>query len=156
MFESADKQFTVTLMLADAAQVADGKLNALGIGWSVTGPGPSTFAVCGIVHVPWQRTNERHSFKLELIDLDGNVVALPRDGDDDRVPLVLGDSFEVGRPPGVRAGTAMPWPFVFAFAGVPLPAGGHFEFRLSVNGETREEWRLPFSTRSAVETPRSA
>lgn len=156
MQQSADKQFSVTWMLADAAQVADGKLNALGIGWTVTGPGPSTFAVCGMVYVPWQRTNERHSFQVELIDLDGSSVLVPDGSEDGGTPLVLADTFEVGRPPGVRAGTAMPWSFVFGFAGLPLPPGSHFEWRLSINGEMREEWPLPFSTRPAQELREAA
>ena len=36
----------VTLMLADAAQVSEGKLHILGGGWSVTGPpAPSAIAL---------------------------------------------------------------------------------------------------------------
>ena len=33
-----------TLLLADAAQAAEGKLYVLGGGWSVTGPGPAPMA----------------------------------------------------------------------------------------------------------------
>lgn len=78
-----------------------------------------------------------------MIDLDGERNRAARRREDGGTPLILSHTFEVGRPPGLRPGTAIPWPFVFNFVGVPLPPGGHFEWRLSINGDTREEWRLP-------------
>ncbi len=48
-----------TMMLADHAQIADGKLFISGGGWSTCGPGPSPCAVVAIFHVPWQETNEK-------------------------------------------------------------------------------------------------
>ena len=35
----------VTILLADAAQAAEGKLYVLGGGWSITGPDPSPMAL---------------------------------------------------------------------------------------------------------------
>lgn len=52
----------------------------------------------------------------------------------------------VGRPPGVRAGTPIPVPFAFNSGPQPIPAGGHYEWRLMIDGETDEDWRLAFST----------
>ncbi|HEX6654712.1 MAG TPA: hypothetical protein VF153_00720, partial [Candidatus Limnocylindria bacterium] len=61
----------VTLMLADFAQVSDGKLTIVGGGWSVTAPGvPSAIAM--YVQVPWDRANMKHQVRLELLDADGN------------------------------------------------------------------------------------
>ena len=60
-----------TMMLADYAQIADGKLFISGGGWSTCGPGPTPCAVVAIFHVPWQETNEKVSFTLRLIDEDG-------------------------------------------------------------------------------------
>jgi hypothetical protein len=40
------------MMLADAAQVANGKLFILGGGWSVTGPEPSPSAIVLKIAVP--------------------------------------------------------------------------------------------------------
>jgi hypothetical protein len=34
---------------------------------------------------------------------------------------------------------------------LPLPPGGRYEWRLSINQESHEDWRLPFSTRSVPE-----
>ena len=140
----------VTMMLADAAQVSEGKLNVLGGGWSLTGPQPVPFAIAGIIDVPWNQTNTSHTFRLELIDLDGQpvIVATP-EGDQ---PLLLEGNFEVGRPPGVRPGTPIPFPFAFQSGPVPLPAGSHFEWRLMVDGATHEDWRLAFATRPEAQS----
>ncbi len=43
----------VTLLLCDAAQVADGKLYVLGGGWSLIGPDPTPSAVAIKVDVDW-------------------------------------------------------------------------------------------------------
>ena len=53
-----------TMMLADYAQLADGKLFISGGGWSTCGPGPIPCAVVTIFHVPWQETDEKVSFAL--------------------------------------------------------------------------------------------
>jgi hypothetical protein len=126
----------------------------LGAGWSVNGPGPFAFAIGLIVDVPWHETNRQHKFRLELIDLDGNPVALM--GPAGEQPVAIEDGFEVGRPPGLRSGTALTVPYAINFGPMPIPPGGHYEWRLSINGETREDWRLPFGTRPAVELPRAA
>ena len=142
---SADQQFRVTMMLADAAQVAEGKLNVLGAGWNVTGPAPTPFAIAIIIEVPWHHTNREHTYRLELVDLDGNGVIL-QGGD----PFMFEEGFEVGRPPGMRQGSYLPFPRAFNFGPMPIPPGGHYEWRLAIDDEMREEWRLPFSTRAAV------
>ncbi len=46
--------YKVNLMLADAAQVADGKLYILGGGWDTIVPA-APFAVCGIIAIPWHQ-----------------------------------------------------------------------------------------------------
>ena len=140
--------YRATLMLADSAQVADGKLYVLGGGWTVTGPQPA-FAIAGIIEVPWDLANKPHAMRLELIDLDGNAV-VPLGADE---PVVIEGQFEVGRPPGVRTGAAMPFPFAFTFgAGIPVPTGGHFEWRMTLDGEAHEDWRLAFATRADAQS----
>lgn len=49
------------MMLADCAQIADGKLFISGGGWSTCGPGPTPCAVVAVFHVPWQETDEKVS-----------------------------------------------------------------------------------------------
>ncbi len=140
-----ERGMKVTLMLADAAQVADGKLNVLGGGWCVTGPTPIPFALAGIIEVPWGQTNRNHVFRFELIDLDGNPVVVQ--GPEGTAPIVIEGGFEVGRPPGVRSGSYQPIPFALNSGPIPLPPNSHFEWRFSIDGETQEDWRLAFSTR---------
>jgi hypothetical protein len=142
---SPERGWKVTLMLADSAQVAEGKLNVLGAGWSLTGPQPIPFAIAGLIEVPWAETNRNHAFKFELIDLDGNpVVVLGPEGEQ---PIQIEGGFEVGRPPGVRLGSCQPIPFALNSGPLPLAPGSHFEWRLSIDGDTHEDWRLAFSTR---------
>ena len=86
------------LILADAAQVVGGKLYLLGGGWNrftVNNgfPANHSMAVAVSVGVPWNETNERRSFEIEIATEDGETVAK------------TGGQFEVGRPPGIPAGS---------------------------------------------------
>ena len=140
----------VTMMLADAAQAAEGKLYILGGGWSVTGPAPSPSAIALFIQVPWDRTNVEHSFRFDLVDSDGNAVELETDPGAEE-PVTFEGAFEVGRPPGVKPGTSIDVPLAINVGPLPLPPGGRYEWRLSINEESHEDWRLPFSTRSATQ-----
>ena len=139
----------VTMMLADYVQVADGKLTIVGGGWSVTGPMPVPFGVALLFQVPWDRANMKHRFRLELVDADGDPVAM--ETDDGAQPLVIEGEFEAGRPPGLRPGTPLDVPIGINVPGAPIPPGGRYEWRLSVNGETEDDWRLAFTTRALAE-----
>jgi hypothetical protein len=136
-----------TLLLADYAQVAEGKLNVIGAGWSVTGPLPTPFALALLIQVPWDRANERHSFRLELVDSDGEAVTvpLPEGGEG---PLVIEAGFEVGRPPGLKRGTPLEVPLAINLPPQPFEPGRRYEWRLTINDESDENWRAAFSTRS--------
>jgi hypothetical protein len=134
------------MLLADHAQVADGKLNLLGGGWTVTGPQPAPFAIGLLFDVPWDRANERHRFALELLDQDGGAVQMQTPEGSQAV--VIQAEFEVGRPPGTKPGTSLVAPFAINLGPQPLPPGGRYEWRLTLDGETRDDWRLPFSTRA--------
>lgn len=140
-----ERGMKVTMMLADYAQVADGKLNIIGGGWDVTGPNPVPFGIAMKIEVPWRLANTRHKMRLELIDLDGVPVEV--ETPEGLAPLFIESEFEVGRPPGVRPGTALIMPFALNLGPTPIPPGGHYEWRLEINGETDEDWRLSFSTR---------
>jgi hypothetical protein len=135
----------VNLMLADYAQVADGKLNVIGGGWSVTGPDPGPFALVGLFDVPWHMTNQQHEFRFELIDLDGNEVIV--DTPEGERPVYFEGSFEVGRPPGLRPGGSQRVPFALNGGVLPLDPGTHYEWRLSIDGRSQHDWRVAFVTR---------
>lgn len=136
------------MMLADAAQSVGGKLYILGGGWSITGPGPSNIAIAIKVEVPWDQTNQRHTWKLDLADEDGQLCQLP--SDDGTRPLVLTGDFEVGRPPGVPPGSPIDWSFAINLNGLPVPPGGRWVFRLWINEDTDLSWQCAFTTRPAA------
>ncbi|MFN8221693.1 MAG: hypothetical protein U0R50_00435 [Gaiellales bacterium] len=136
----------VTMMLADFAQVSDGKLNIIGGGWSMTGPQPVPFGIAILIRVPWDQANHRHFLRLELIDADGVPVTVETDEGDE--PLVFFDNveFEVGRPAGVKPGTPLDLPLALNSGPMPLEPGV-YEWRLTIDGVGDDDWRLPFTVR---------
>jgi hypothetical protein len=139
-----------TIVLADAAQAIDNKLYILGGGWSVTGPDPTPSALAIALKVPWDEANERHEMRVELLDSDGGAVAVGPEPDEAR-PVVIESHFEVGRPPGLKPGTPIDLAFAVNLGPVPLPPGGRFEWRLSIDGHSEAHWHAAFSTRAAPE-----
>ena len=141
-----------TLLLADFAQVAEGKLTVVGGGWSVTGPEPTPFAIAILVQVPWDQANVRHTLRLELLDADGNAVTIETDEGEEEPILFCDDLvFEVGRPPGLKPGTPLDFPLAVNSGPLPFEPGGRYEWRLSIDGRSDEDWRLPFTTRDEDE-----
>jgi hypothetical protein len=67
----------VTAVLCDYAVVADGKLYISGGGWNITGPDPSPSAVALLFEVPWDRTNTKIRFTVELLTTDEQPVMQP-------------------------------------------------------------------------------
>ncbi|TML25759.1 MAG: hypothetical protein E6G26_13230, partial [Actinobacteria bacterium] len=87
----------VTLLIADFARVASGKLDVIGGGWSMmNAQGPFGFFVAALFQIPWDQTNQKHQFRLELLDADGQGVPTP-DGETIRAE----GEFEAGRPAGL-------------------------------------------------------
>ena len=132
----------VTLLLADFARVAGGKLDVIGGGWSMmNAQGPFGFFVAALFQIPWDQTNAKHKFRLELLDADGQAVPTPN-GETIRAE----GEFEAGRPAGLRPGTPVDAPLV-----VPLVLdAGRYEIRLTINGETKEDWFVAFTVRQAT------
>ena len=90
------------LILADAAQVVANKLFMLGGGWdrvkaSKRFPFNQKLAVAMSVKVPWNETNDRHNFEVEIISEDENT-------EEPKSMAKIGGQFEVGRPVGVLPG----------------------------------------------------
>jgi hypothetical protein len=134
-----------TLLLADAAQAIDNKLYVLGGGWSVTGPDPSPSALAIALKVPWDEANRRHDLRVELLDADGQPITVGAPPEDR--PVVIESHFEVGRPPGLRPGTPIDLALAVNLGPVPLPPGGRYEWRLSIDGHSEAHWHAAFSTR---------
>jgi hypothetical protein len=139
------------MMLADFAQVADGKLTVVGGGWSLTGPELVPFGIALLIQVPWDRANQRHVMRLELVDADGQQVLVETDEDGEQ-PIIFFDDlpFEVGRPPGLKPGTYLDFPVAVNSAPLPLEPG-LYVWRLTIDDEADPDWRLPFTVRSEAE-----
>jgi hypothetical protein len=134
-----------TLLLADYAVVSDGKLTIVGGGWSQTGPEPAAFGIALLIQVPWDQANTPHAFSVELLDADGTPVVV--EGEDADQAVAFGGEFEVGRPPGIKPGTPLDFPVAVNSTALPLEAG-RYEWRLTIDGASREDWTLPFTVRS--------
>jgi hypothetical protein len=140
----------VTLLLADAAQAVNGKLYVLGGGWSITGPQPTPMAMAVKVEVPWDRANIKHTWRLELLDGDGQPVEMPGPSGESK-PLQLRGEFEAGRPAGLKPGTPLDVALALNFGPMPIPPGDRYEWRFSIDGWD-EAWHVGFSTRAAPAT----
>jgi hypothetical protein len=137
----------VTIMLADFAQVVNGKLYIMGGGWSLIGPQPSMSAVAVKIEIPWTETNRKHSLKLELLDTEHHSVIVPTPIGES--PVVITGDFEVGRPAGLIPGTPIDVPMAFPIGPLPLKLGERYVWKLSIDGETNANWEVAFSTRTA-------
>lgn len=123
-----------TLILCDAA-VADpaGKVHMLGAGWSRTSSPTAPSAVVALLRIPWDRANRRLALRLALHDSDGQLVNLPTDQGPQS--LMEQGEIEVGRPPGIAAGSPLDYPFVMSVPPLPLPPG-RYEWRLDLAEQT--------------------
>lgn len=117
-------------MLCDAAQAVGGKFYILGGGWSVIlrpgAPTPVTLAVK--LAVPWDQSNRPLKVRAVLLDADGGEVDLGMG------PVQAEGTVEVGRPPGIKPGTALDVLFVLPF-GAPAFEAGSYVWSLEVDGE---------------------
>ena len=136
----------VTIMLADAAQESGGKLYILGGGWSVTGPEIPPSALAMKIDVPWDQANTRHLWRIELMDADGQPVEVEEAG-----AVRLEQEFELGRPPGVKPGTSLDFVLAINIPPLPLEPGTQYAWTLTIDGESADDWRLPFAVRPAAE-----
>ena len=126
------------VLLCDHAAVADGKLYINGGGISIMGSNVVGMSVALLVFVPWTDANRPIPLELTLQNQDGQPVVV------DGHQLRTDGQLEVGRPAGVPPGTDIEWPFVFNVAGLRLTPG-RYEWRLQLDGQSREEWRRSFT-----------
>ena len=134
-----------TILLCDAAQASDGKLNMLGAGWNVIGPQAAPFAIALLIDVPWDETGRSHHFDLTLVDADGRPVT-PLGAN---THIGVGGDFNVGRPEGLREGSDLRMPLAITFGPLALPAGQRYVWHLDIDGERDESWIAPFDVRPA-------
>jgi hypothetical protein len=67
--------------------------------------------------------------------------------------LHVEQTIEVGRPPGMKAGSSIMFPFVVNLGPMPLQADQTYEWRLAIDDEKSDEWRATFVTRPTSQQP---
>jgi len=139
------------MLLADSAQVADGKLYILGGGWSITGPDPVPSAVAIKVGVDWHEFNTDHHWELFLEDADGQLVRFETPEGMQSIE-VRGD-FSATEPQGVPVGTPVDVPIAVNFGPIPLSPGSRFTWRLVIDGDSLPGADASFTTRPQPESP---
>jgi len=121
------------MLMADAVQEAGGKLYVLGGGWSMRrGSGPFQMALAIKLEVPWTEANVRHTVVAELLTQDGLPATMAGN------PVRIEGNVEVGRPPGIPAGTSLDAPMALNINGIQLEPGG-YRWQLTVDGEVVAE-----------------
>lgn len=130
------------LLLCDYAQISDGKLHIIGGGIDrISGPGlPPGFTVAIHMQIPWDKANQPIPFTLELLTEDGRAVVTDERG----VEIRIQGAVEAGRPPGLKPGTPLGMPLVVQAGGIPLTPG-RYEWRVSIDGGTNDEWQQTFT-----------
>lgn len=129
---------TVDMLLCDSAQVAGGKLFVLGGGLAVIGPKPQPLAIALQITVPWDRANIAHEWQIDLVDEDGQAVVV------NTKPVVLKGRFEAGRPAGLQPGTPLGVSLAINLSPFVMVGGRSYSFALSIDDESRPDWRVRF------------
>ena len=122
------------MIIADAAQVVGNKLFIMGGGWDKLGvdsfPKNHSMGIALAIRVPWNETNERHGFEVEIVSDDGET------------QQKLGGTFEAGRAPGTTPGQHQRVQFAFN-AIMTLGGPGTFVVLARIDGE--EQQRVAFN-----------
>jgi hypothetical protein len=142
MRETSANDVEATMLLCDYAQAVNGKLYIVGGGWSLIAKVLPRFNMSLAVKlaVPWSRSNERIHMDATLITDQGAEVTQESPDGETRPVKAEGD-LELGRPPGLRAGTPLDATFVLNFEGLDLDPGGYV-WQLQVGGDVAA--RIPF------------
>ena len=122
------------LILADGAQVQNGKLYVLGGGWErlqfETFPQTIPVGIALGVRVPWSETNRKHSFRVRGMSTDGQE-------------LFGGEGeFELGRPPGLPKGMSQMFQIAMTLP-LPVPAAGQYTVEATID-ETAARRSAPY------------
>lgn len=139
------------MLLCDSAQVAEGKLYVLGGGWSIIGPEPTPTAIALKLELAWAEIERAHHWELFLQDADGQDVMVetpegPR-------PVEVRGDFQVGRPMELPEGSPLDVSLAVNLGPIPLEPGGRFSWRLTVDGQSDDEWIAPFTVRAMPTLP---
>jgi hypothetical protein len=141
------------MLLADAAQVAEGKLYIIGGGWEVCGPEPTPMALAVKVEIPKSQVRRKHTWSVTLIDASGEPVLLTADGEKSTV-AIHGEFGRIGDPKSLPTEGPAHLRFAVNIAPLRLEPDSSYAWRLTIDNQTRRDWQASFRTRPAT-TPLS-
>jgi hypothetical protein len=131
-------------ILATSAQIEDGNLVVTGAGWMVRERSDTPAAVAALISVPRDRLGVPISVQIELLTRDGELVTIdPPDGPG---PMVFDASFIPGGVEDPRVTIPVTVPVAMNLPPFPLPEASEYRWQFRLDGQTREEWALPFRT----------
>lgn len=131
-----------SVMLADHAELANGKLFINGGGWTWRSAAPIPWALSLEVKAPWTEMNRQFTFVLDLVDSDGQPCTA--EGPEGLQPVTVNGGFKLTAGPQQKAGSRLVGLAALVLPPLPLESG-HYEWNLSINGQTREEWKASFA-----------
>jgi hypothetical protein len=132
------------LSLADHATAVGGKLYVNGGNWNLRPPGPMPWALTLEVKVPWHDNNRSFPFRLDLLDADGRPFEV--DTPQGKRALFVGGEMRATAGPGLKPGSQIVGLAAIVLPPIALPASEQFEWKLSIDDATRDEWRVAFAT----------
>ncbi|MBI2862493.1 MAG: hypothetical protein HYX89_06715 [Chloroflexi bacterium] len=119
------------VIIADAVEAVNGKLYMLGGGWnqwkSRSYPSQTRMGIAAGILVQWEETNLKFPFSLSFLDEENQPL----------LQVAAGD-FEMGRPPGLPAGTVQR-ALLAVNVGFPLQRSGRYTLRLAVDDRLTKE-----------------
>ena len=123
------------LILADSAHVVGNKLYLVGGGWDVLTvntefPVDQIIGISASFAIPWNETNQPHVAEISIIDEDGNTGMAK-----------IGHQFEVGRPPGIPAGSSQRTQVAGTLV-LRLNHAGNYSIRCQIDGEEQHQRAL--------------
>jgi hypothetical protein len=144
----------VTLLVADYVGVdAGGKLNVLGLGFTISGLQPTGAtapqAVAALVDLPSRYVGQDFALSIDLRDdTTGEIVQVQRlDGGQDALrvqqnvtvqPIAV-PGLQIPREMNARVQVNLGFP-----GGLPLVAGHFYSWRAEIDGNTKDVWRATF------------
>ena len=136
----------VTMMLADSAQVADGKLYILGGGWSLMGPEMVPSALVIKLDLDWHETDRTFHWEIFLEDADGGPVLF--EGPEGLEAIEIRGELSAARPEGAMEGITVDVPMAINMSAMPLQPSARYSWKLLIDGAPIEGGVIGFSTRS--------
>ena len=99
--------------------------------------------------MPWEAAGIEHTLRFDLLDDQGHPVLVETPHGEQ--PVRVEGQFHVAPHPGLKRGTPLVMPIAMNLPPQPLRPG-RYEWRLEINGETYEDWRLGFGVRAAAQS----